>query len=615
MQKFGYEPNLVIANSLPTQSQWLRENNIPFKYSRNWVHEIVKKQIEHIKPNVLYLPNPVLFDSRFVRSLAWKPQLILGWKASSIPPDTDWSEFDVMLSCLSPLLKVSLQLGAKAAEYFYPGYPAWINEQLPNKKACHDVVFCGLWTKQTHKQRNSYLQSIATAAKNPETPFSCSYYLSGKTTDVPLEIAQFNRGSRFGIDLHKTMLSGRIAIDARATHKMRVSGSKKVIDLGGEDTANMRIFEATGSGVFLLTEHFDNLNSFFEPGDEIETYRNKNELIDKIHYYLEHPQQREAIAVKGQKRCLEDHSIEKRAEAFNRIIKKHLKKISPSLHIGTTDNQVLSKTESYSVAQFSNENNYTEDPYDTAYKWGWSNPKLKQLVYHCYKTPDFTDNAHRFFNSAEFKTALNILSNLGKHPDKDHTVLDFGCGNGIATYSLARAGYSVVGIDSSLGEIAGLMAAQKLQGLDNTTFNLQHSTTKELAFPDNSFDIVWLREVLHHMNNLTAFLKDVFRVLKPNGIVCSFRDHVIWNEEQKDNFFKTHPFYHITKDEGCFYLEEYRNAYLNSGFIIEKEFDSHSSIINTYPRKFDPSKKLDIEKAKLRKNGNDPYSFFARKYN
>ncbi|BBB91634.1 MAG TPA: methyltransferase domain-containing protein [Methylomusa anaerophila] len=257
--------------------------------------------------------------------------------------------------------------------------------------------------------------------------------------------------------------------------------------------------------------------------------------------------------------------------------------------------------------------NTQEDLYDIAYRWGWETPALRELVHLCYKTPDFADNARRYYQSAEFQAAIAFLTDLKKAPAPAIHVLDFGCGNGIASYALARAGYTVTGIDSSQGEIAGLLAAAQLQGLDQVQFSLQHSQTEKLAFPDRSFHIVWMREVLHHIHDLSGFLAETARVLKDDGIVCCFREHVIWNEEQRRDFFATHPFYPITKDEGCYYLQDYLQAFAAAGFVMEKVLDPVSSVINTYPGPCQPNAVFDREKAQARSTGNDLFSFFARK--
>lgn len=265
------------------------------------------------------------------------------------------------------------------------------------------------------------------------------------------------------------------------------------------------------------------------------------------------------------------------------------------------------------MIKYPNTENTTEDLYDVAYKWGWETEQFKHLVYLCYKTPDFAENARRFYESEEFKTVLAEFDSLGKPPSKDTHVLDFGCGNGVASYSLARAGYTVVGVDSSLGEIAGINAALKLNGTDGVSFALKHSQGEKLEFEDETFDIIWMREVLHHIKDLQSFLTELKRILKPGGVICCLRDVVIWNEEQREHFFNTHPFYPITKDEGCYYLEEYISAFNDSNLKVKRVLNPFSSPINTYPSPFEEGKYFDSELAIGRTQGYDLYSFFVVK--
>lgn len=255
----------------------------------------------------------------------------------------------------------------------------------------------------------------------------------------------------------------------------------------------------------------------------------------------------------------------------------------------------------------------SRDRYDIAYEWGWNTPELRDVVYNCYKTPNFEENARRFFSSGEFQDTVRLLSEMGKAPSPQIRVLDFGCGNGIASYSLSRLGYSVIGVDSSLGDVAGLGAAQKLLGLDGAQFELRHSTGEAIAFPDESFDIVWIREALHHITQLTSFLTDIRRILKPDGILCCLRDVVIWNEQQRDHFFATHPFQPITQDEGCYYLPEYLEAFQQANFLVERVLNPCESLINTYPRSPNPFITFDPQAAQQRQQGYDLFSFFVRK--
>ncbi|HET6437338.1 MAG TPA: TylF/MycF/NovP-related O-methyltransferase [Anaeromyxobacter sp.] len=321
MSRLGYDSHLVIANDAHAQRRWLGEHGLPAELAGQGIQEVVRRQIESLQPDVLYLSDPITFDGRFLAGLRSPPRLVLGWRAANIPAGTDWHGFDVILSNLTRLRKVALELGASSAERFHPGYPAWVNERLSDVRPEYDVVFSGQWTTAQHPVRNRFLERLAAAASGPGA-FSLGLYLSGERAAIPPEVARFDRGGRFGIAMHRALRSGRIVIDARGVLETPAAGGGTV-DLAGGETANMRIFEVTGSGVFLLAQHHDNLAEYFEPGVEIETFRDEQELLDKIRYYLDHPVEREAIARRGQERCLREHSMDRRAEQLDAIVRRH----------------------------------------------------------------------------------------------------------------------------------------------------------------------------------------------------------------------------------------------------------------------------------------------------
>jgi SAM-dependent methyltransferase len=254
-----------------------------------------------------------------------------------------------------------------------------------------------------------------------------------------------------------------------------------------------------------------------------------------------------------------------------------------------------------------------EDPYDVAYRWGWETPHLRGLVYACYKGPDLKENARRFYKSEELREAVRILIELGYPPRSESHVLDLGCGNGVGAYALSRAGFSVIAVDSSLGELAGINAAKRIRFLDGVSFEVRHLGDGQLDFTAASFDVVWMREVLHHIRDLPSLLKQIARVLKPGGLLCCLREVVIWSEKQRQHFFATHPFNHITLDEGCYYLAEYLAAFSEAGLETATILDPVASVINTYPEPVRAGAVFDAGAARQRLEGYDLYSFFLRK--
>jgi spore maturation protein CgeB len=78
----------------------------------------------------------------------------------------------------------------------------------------------------------------------------------------------------------------------------------------------LRDFEAPMCGAFYITEYQEDLAEFYEIGKEIVCYKSKEELLDKIKYYLRHDSEREQIAQAGYKRAQRDHTWQRRFELF-----------------------------------------------------------------------------------------------------------------------------------------------------------------------------------------------------------------------------------------------------------------------------------------------------------
>lgn len=94
---------------------------------------------------------------------------------------------------------------------------------------------------------------------------------------------------------------------------------------GAETGVNLRIFEALAAGCFLLTDYCDEVAELFQIGEELEVFRSSKELIEKVDYYLQHPEKRHAIAQKGHETFLSKHTWESRAKL---LVQKMLANVS-----------------------------------------------------------------------------------------------------------------------------------------------------------------------------------------------------------------------------------------------------------------------------------------------
>lgn len=84
--------------------------------------------------------------------------------------------------------------------------------------------------------------------------------------------------------------------------------------------ANLRTFEVTACGGFLLTDFVEELPELFRIPDEIEVFNSKDEFIDKIKYYIKNDSIREKIAENGYRRVIANHTYEIRMKQLLDII-------------------------------------------------------------------------------------------------------------------------------------------------------------------------------------------------------------------------------------------------------------------------------------------------------
>jgi ubiquinone/menaquinone biosynthesis C-methylase UbiE len=106
-------------------------------------------------------------------------------------------------------------------------------------------------------------------------------------------------------------------------------------------------------------------------------------------------------------------------------------------------------------------------------------------------------------------------------PSHARSLLDLGCGDGEYTVEIARAAEMdrVVGVEPSLVPLrVALQKGRKLESI-----RLAAASAYELPFRDASFDVGYLRGVLHHLDHPIDALREALRtcamvvIVEPNG--------------------------------------------------------------------------------------------------
>jgi spore maturation protein CgeB len=101
---------------------------------------------------------------------------------------------------------------------------------------------------------------------------------------------------------------------------------------GDYTVGSYRLFELPGNGVMQISDGGLYLNDFFRVGDEVVTYVDAAELVDKLGYYLTHDLERKRIALNGFRRVHADHRFALRMRQAGELIERGMARIQWKRH-------------------------------------------------------------------------------------------------------------------------------------------------------------------------------------------------------------------------------------------------------------------------------------------
>ncbi len=218
--------------------------------------------------------------------------------------------------------------------------------------------------------------------------------------------------------------------------------------------------------------------------------------------------------------------------------------------------------------------------WEEAVEWLLSQPDKADLCRSCYFDRPPLLAAERFWASTEWAEVRQLLPTPGR-------ALDVGAGMGIATYALARDGWTTTALEPDPSSLVGAESIRRLSMEAGLSIDVVTEWGEKMPFDDQAFDAVHARQVLHHANDLGGFCKELFRVLKPGGKLIATREHVISNENQRAPFLNQHPLHNLYGGENAYQLSEYTGALLAAGFSIESKIGPFSSPINFAPHTYE----------------------------
>ncbi|OXM17110.1 CgeB family protein [Paenibacillus herberti] len=108
------------------------------------------------------------------------------------------------------------------------------------------------------------------------------------------ETVNFYNGAKIVLNIHRTTIPGQ---DNHNDAGLRGA------------SINPRTYEISACGTLQMTDMRDDLVRYYTPGRDLATFRTASQLISKIRYYLNHEDERRAIAIRGMLRTLREHTF------------------------------------------------------------------------------------------------------------------------------------------------------------------------------------------------------------------------------------------------------------------------------------------------------------------
>ena len=362
-EKLGYEVWEPVGNAKPMQVQWAQEKKINF-LPQTWFFDITKAQIQHFKPDILFVNDYVNYTPDFlehIRESVPSVKLILGWCGGPFSDNRVFRAYDVVLSNIKSLVKWFGDQGHNSQlvhHAFDPRILDRLKDVPDNSQALIPLSFVGsiIKYKGFHREREELLLKLLEQVDleiwgttnrltlSEHLKLACRkiiYDIVHYTSKIPRLNHLISKSSKLNFFLSlaekpstEQYLSPKLlphvnppvyGLQMYRTLRRSCITLNHHIDIAAQYASNMRLFESTGVGTCLLTDAQPDLHELFEPDCEVVTYSCVEEAVEKLRYLANHPENRVSIASAGQRRTLQEHTFIHRSELINKIIQQYVR--------------------------------------------------------------------------------------------------------------------------------------------------------------------------------------------------------------------------------------------------------------------------------------------------
>lgn len=326
-QKFGHE---IIISNWPDLTENVLYNLKVLAYNKIYTNFDSTNAIYIFKKDLIANYNKLLIE----QIQTFKPDLVFTLKGDILFPETvkyikeNTNSFHAIWCYDSALRYSNVLNGAKYYDLFYTyepsdipelkkyaknpkflpmGYDPNLYHKLESRKVEIDICFIG--NLNGYPFRKKILEEITTKYKN----LNIQIWGKSWTWYNPKLIYEYKfKRKNLGSCINNYYVSSPTINAIYNTSKICIN----IHHPQSVDGLNPRTFEILGAGAFELVDYKSSLDGLFDIGSEIELYRDTNELLSKIDYFLNNTDERKKIAKRGYNKVLKDHTYQNRVNSI-----------------------------------------------------------------------------------------------------------------------------------------------------------------------------------------------------------------------------------------------------------------------------------------------------------
>ncbi len=348
LSKLGYNVWTVLSCSKELQKKWAQENEINY-LELDWQDNILAEQIKFFSPEVLWLYDHSACSANLlaeIREIVPSIKLVVIFSSYNDSNLEIYKYADILITSSSVFCKKFQKMGYKSF-LSRAAFDASVLDKFSRVERRENFTFIGsiLTDHKYHIERSQYIKELVA---NCGLRVWSDYQPPSLKEILKLRIMKSMNYMPYcsqRITLYKKKYGENLAIDSIPRYiclrfnkglyglemlaklaESKITFNKHLDSVSFLDSANERMYEATGMGTCLLTEWSPELKTQFDPDNEVVSYRNLAEAIDKLKYLFNNKEEVKRIAFAGQKKTLAKHNFIERSQDFDNILKKALAK-------------------------------------------------------------------------------------------------------------------------------------------------------------------------------------------------------------------------------------------------------------------------------------------------